>query len=82
MLLADFVKKRWSIDPPGICRICVHPKQEIINEIIIKKNPKTSWAVIIRQINNVIGEKFTPPQILKAHLNHIKNKKVKGNKYA
>ena len=72
MMLADFVKERWNIEPTGICRVCVHPEQEKINNILSKRKSKTSWAVTIRQIENAIGEKITPPQILKAHLNHIK----------
>ena len=42
MFLADFVKKRWGIEPSGICRICIHPEQEIINNILLNKKSKTS----------------------------------------
>ncbi len=72
ILLADFVKQRWGIETKGNCRICAHASREIIENILTIKKENDSWRQITAKIQEATGERFHPPQILKAHLKHIK----------
>jgi len=71
LMLADFVSRRWGVKPPGICRVCTHPKREIIENILKTVDGSSSWAEICRRVEAATGERFHPPQILKAHQKHI-----------
>jgi hypothetical protein len=71
-LLAAFVRDRWKIETKGICRICSHPQKRQIENILRKIDSSESWGEICGRIKAEIGEYFHPPQILKAHLIHMK----------
>ena len=73
LMLADFVGRRWGIKPRGICRICGHPRRAIIEEILRNIKGSESWAKISRLVESAVGERFHPPQVLKAHLKHMSN---------
>jgi len=73
ILLSDFVKRKWGIRPDGICRICSHPKRTEIEGILIKRDSSRSWGQICRAVEKATGERFQPPQILKAHIKHMNN---------
>jgi hypothetical protein len=79
ILLADFVRKRWGVGTKGICRICSHPQRNIIERILSNKVSGESWRKINDNIFKAIGTRFQPPQILKAHLKHMKQKKDNQN---
>lgn len=72
ILLADFVKQRWSIETKGNCRICSHNSRKKIEKILITKKENDSWGQITSEIHKAVGEQFHPPQILIAHLKHMK----------
>lgn len=72
ILLADFVKQRWGIETKGNCRICNHDSREKIEKILITKKENDSWRQSTAKIQKAVGERFHPPQILKAHLKHMK----------
>lgn len=73
--LADFVFKRWGIQASGICRICGHPKEEIINRMLRGKRKSEAWGSFNRRLYMRTGERFSPPRILIAHLRHLKAKR-------
>lgn len=73
ILLSDFVKRKWGIKPNGICRICGHPKRTEIEGILNKRDNSRSWGQVCRAVEKATGERFQPPQILKAHIKHMKN---------
>ncbi|MEE9555152.1 MAG: sigma-70 family RNA polymerase sigma factor [candidate division Zixibacteria bacterium] len=73
ILLSEFVKRRWGIKPEGICRVCGHPKRKEIERIVIKCNRSRSWGEICAAVEKATGERFHPPQILKAHIKHMNN---------
>lgn len=70
--LADFVFNRWGIKSYGICTICGHPRQDVIDKMLHGKRQSESWGSFNRRLMATIGERFTPPKLLIAHLNHIK----------
>jgi IS30 family transposase len=72
VLLAEFAKNRWGLEIKGLCKICVHPQKSTIEKIIAGKKNEESWKKIIEKIYCAVGERFQPPQVLKAHLRHIK----------
>jgi hypothetical protein len=72
MHLSDFVLRRWNIKACGRCRICDHPKRAIIEEMLQEKRRSETWGSFNRRLLERIGERFSPPKILIAHLNHIK----------
>lgn len=69
--LADFVARRWKIRVKGSCRICRHPKVELIDSLLHSKTDSETWREFGMRLKRIIGENFHPPQILKAHLGHI-----------
>jgi hypothetical protein len=71
--LSDFVLKRWNIKVRGRCRICEHPKRNIIEKMLLAKRRSETWGSFNKRLRERIGERFTPPKILIAHCNHIKN---------
>lgn len=73
ILLSDFVKRKWEITPDGLCRVCGHPKRTEIEEILIKRDSSQSWGKICRMVEKATGTRLQPPQILKAHIKHMKN---------
>lgn len=75
LLLADFVERRWQVKTGRLCRICRHPQRQRIEEILVEYNGSCSWTVMNERLQRVVGERFNPPQILKAHLRHMENKK-------
>jgi hypothetical protein len=75
ILLAGFVKKRWGVETKGICRICSHAQRNIIEKILSNKVSGESWRKINDNIYKAIGTRFQPPQILKAHIRHMNQKK-------
>jgi len=77
--LGEFVKKRWGIETGKLCRICVHPGRATIESILIGKRRTESWGKISKKIYEVVGERFHPPQILKAHLKHMNLMKEQTN---
>ncbi len=79
MILGDFVKNRWGLNVTGTCRICSHPRKEAIDRVILAKNDSESWGQICKNLESITGEKFYPPQILKAHLKHISSVNNGGN---
>jgi hypothetical protein len=70
-LLAEFVNKRWGLDVNSLCKICVHPERGEIEKVLKSKSQKKSWKKIIERVHFATGERFHPPQILKAHLKHM-----------
>ena len=79
ILLADFVKKRWGVDAGGLCRICAHPRRDDIEEILSARGRNESWRSINDRLSEVVGEKFQPPQILKAHIKHMNRNRTGEN---
>jgi hypothetical protein len=77
--LAEFVSKRWGIETGKLCRICVHPKRALIETILIGKGRSESWGKTTDKIYEAVGERFHPPQILKAHLKHMNHSKERTN---
>jgi len=78
VLLVDFARRRWGINKSGACRICIHPKQKIINRLLNEKSKSESWRAFNIRLSKVIGERINPPRSLIAHLAHIKNRKKEG----
>lgn len=76
--LAEFVNKRWGLETAGICRICAHPERAAIEDILKSRSRNESWKKTTERVFRATGEKFHPPQVLKAHLKHMRNKK-EGN---
>lgn len=76
MMLAEFVRKRWGLQIKGVCRICTHPQKETIDTILRNIDDGESWRKICREVENAIGDRIYPPQILKAHMKHMNG----GNK--
>ena len=74
--LAEFVRDRWGIENGNTCRICIHPQRERIETILRAKKPEDSWKSITDKVCKLTGERFQPPQILKAHFAHITSSKV------
>ncbi len=70
--LADFVFDRWGIEASGICRLCGHPQQEVINRMLRAKRKSEAWGSFNRRLFRRTGERFSPPRILIAHLKHLK----------
>lgn len=79
ILLADFVKKRWGVDTEGICRICAHPRRTAIDEILSGRGRYESWRSINDKLSEAVGERFQPPQILKAHIKHMNQNRTGEN---
>jgi hypothetical protein len=75
ILLAGFVRKRWGVETEGICGICSHAQRNIIEKILSNKVSGESWRKINDRIFKAIGERFQPPQILKAHIKHMDQKR-------
>ena len=71
ILLAGYVTKKWGLEIEGICRICVHPMKAVIEKILKNKGRNESWKNVTDRIREATGERFHPPQILKAHLKHM-----------
>lgn len=76
--LAEFVEKRWGLQIDGICKICAHPERAAIEDILKSKSRNESWKRITEKVFRATGERFYPPQVLKAHLKHMRNTK-EGN---
>lgn len=72
MLLAEFVRKRWGITVEGVCRICAHRKKEEIETILRTRRPSESWGSTCRRVERLLKERVQPPQILIAHMKHMK----------
>ena len=70
--LAEFVRKRWGIDIGNLCKICAHPERAAIENILTSKSPDESWKKITERVYRATGERFNPPQILRAHLKHMR----------
>lgn len=77
--LAEFVKKRWGLEIGNPCKICEHPERAAIENILNSKSPDESWKKIIERVYRATGEKFNPPQVLKAHLKHMRHLKDGNN---
>ncbi len=71
ILLADFPEKRWGVSTDGLCRVCGHPERKKIEKILMVNAGSRSWGAICREVEQAVGERFYPPQVLKAHLKHI-----------
>ncbi|UCE66180.1 MAG: hypothetical protein JSU85_15240 [Candidatus Zixiibacteriota bacterium] len=69
--LAEFVSKRWGIDVGNLCKICAHSERPTIENILKSKSPDESWKKITERVYRRTGERFHPPQLLKAHLKHM-----------
>ena len=78
-LLAEYVAKRWGIKTKGICGVCSHPQRSEIEHILVNKDNGESWSKITEKIRLATGEIFHPPQILKAHLSHMKSDRRNDN---
>jgi hypothetical protein len=76
--LSDFVLMRWNIKACGQCRICDHPQRDIIEKMLREKRRSETWGAFNKRLSRRIGETFSPPMILIAHLNHLKNR-IRGN---
>jgi hypothetical protein len=74
--LGEFVRKRWGIDAGDTCRVCAHPLRGQIEEILRDRKPAESWRIVTEKIRKATGERFHPPQILKAHINHTAREEV------
>jgi hypothetical protein len=72
VLLADFVRKRWGIEVTGVCSICSHPRKEEIENALRARKSTESWGSTCRKIEQLIEERIQPPQVLKAHIRHMK----------
>lgn len=72
MVLASFVKKRWGIEAMGVCRICTHPEREKIEAVLRARKVTESWGSTCRKVQNMLQQRMQPPQILKAHMKHMK----------
>ncbi len=70
--LADFVFERWGIEVQGICRICGHPQEEVINRMLCAKRKSETWGSFNKRLYRKTKLRFSPPRILIAHLRHIK----------
>lgn len=73
IFLAGYVAERWGIEVDGLCKICIHPKRVAIEKILKNKGKNETWRNITENIREATGEKFHPPQVLKAHLKHMNN---------
>ncbi len=71
-LLADFARERWGIEVRKGCRICAHARRAEIEKILLGKKERDSWRKTTLKIRDAAGESFHPPQILIAHMKHIK----------
>lgn len=74
MMLAEFVRRRWGLQIEGVCKICRHPQREMIDSILRNKNDGDSWRRICKKIEEDVGDRIHPPQILKAHIKHMNRK--------
>ena len=72
MLLGEFAGKRWGIEVKGACRICVHPRKEKIEAILRSRKKTESWGSTCRRVERLLGERIQPPQVLKAHIRHMR----------
>lgn len=72
ILLGDLAQRRWGIKMTCKCRLCVHPHREIIDGLLRMKSNDENWGTFCRRLKEATGERFFPPQILKAHLEHIR----------
>ncbi len=71
MMLAEFVRRRWGLQIEGVCKICKHPRREMIDSILRNKTDDESWRRICKRIEKEVGDRIHPPQILKAHIKHM-----------
>jgi hypothetical protein len=72
MVLAGFVKKRWGIEVKGLCRICTHAEREKIEAVLRTRKKTESWGSTCRKVQDLLKERIQPPQVLKAHMKHMK----------
>ena len=71
--LAGFASQRWGIEPEKSCQICAHPQARLIEEMLKTKKNAESWGTFCRRLQQLIGERIHPPNILIAHLRHKNN---------
>lgn len=74
--LSDFVRARWGIETGKTCKVCRHSNKAKIEAILRRRRPGDSWKVVTQKIHKATGERFHPPQILKAHLKHMVKEEV------
>ncbi|UCC78417.1 MAG: hypothetical protein JSW64_09010 [Candidatus Zixiibacteriota bacterium] len=77
--LAEFVNRRWGLETASFCGICAHPKRATIEKILKFRSRNESWKKTTERVFRATGEKFHPPQVLKAHLKHMRNTKEGNN---
>jgi hypothetical protein len=71
-MLCDFVKFRWGIKVARKCQICSHPERKAIDRLLKAKSDNETWGAFGRRLADATGQHFHPPQVLIAHLKHIK----------
>ncbi len=79
ILLAEFVRTRWNVNVHPTCRICNHPERRIIEYYLAQKSDDESWGEVGNRLMVELGERFHPPQILIAHLEHIDGEMEDGH---
>jgi hypothetical protein len=78
--LADFAFKRWGV-MAAVCRICTHPRMAEIDRMLESKARDESWGAFIKRLEDVIGQRIYPPNILIVHDKHKSRSRVEGDGY-